>query len=63
MLNLNLEYADLKSAQLNQHNSGWMATAYLGLQQTLPWDLKWNVNLTGSTPDTPFRAIKQAIIC
>lgn len=49
MLNLNLEYADLKSAQLNQHNSGWMATAYLGLQQTLPWDLKWNVNLTGST--------------
>ena len=49
MLNLNLEYADLKSAQLNQYNSGWMATAYLGLQQTLPWDLKWNVNLTGST--------------
>ena len=49
MLNLTLEYADLKSAQLNQHNSGWMATAYLGLQQTLPWDLKWNVNLTGST--------------
>ena len=49
MLNLNLEYADLKSAQLNQHNSGWMATAFLGVQQTLPWDLKWNVNLTGST--------------
>lgn len=49
MLNLTLEYADLKSTQLNQHNSGWMATAYLGLQQTLPWDLKWNVNLTGST--------------
>ena len=49
MLNLTLEYADLKSAQLNQYNSGWMATAYLGLQQTLPWDLKWNVNLTGST--------------
>ena len=49
MLNLTLEYADLKSAQLNQHNSGWMATAFLGVQQTLPWDLKWNVNLTGST--------------
>jgi putative tonB-dependent receptor len=49
MLNLNLEYADLKSAQLNQHNSGWMATAFLGVQQTLPWDLKWNVNVTGST--------------
>ena len=49
MLNLTLEYADLKSAQLNQHNSGWMATAFLGLQQTLPWDLKWSVNVTGST--------------
>lgn len=49
MLNLTLEYADLKSSQLNQHNSGWMVTAFLGLQQTLPWDLKWNVNLTGST--------------
>lgn len=49
MLNLTLEYADLKSTQLNQHNSGWMATAFLGVQQTLPWDLKWNVNLTGST--------------
>ena len=49
MLNLTLEYADLKSAQLNQHNSGWMATAFLGVQQTLPWDLKWNVNVTGST--------------
>lgn len=49
MLNLTLEYADLKSAQLNEHNSGWMATAFLGVQQTLPWDLKWNVNVTGST--------------
>ena len=29
MLNLTLEYADLKSAQLNQHNSGWIGNSLL----------------------------------
>ena len=35
-----LNYLDLRSDALDQKNSGWTASAMIGLQQTLPWDLK-----------------------
>ena len=39
-LNGGLNYIDLRSSALNQSNSGWTANAMVGLQQTLPWNLK-----------------------
>ena len=39
-LNGGLNYTDLRSTVLNQRNNGWTANAMVGLQQTLPWDLK-----------------------
>ncbi|MBQ3827920.1 MAG: TonB-dependent receptor, partial [Prevotella sp.] len=35
-----LNYTDMRSDVLAQSNSGWTANAMIGLQQTLPWDLK-----------------------
>ena len=35
-----LNYTDLRSDALDQKNSGWTFNAMVGLQQTLPWDLK-----------------------
>ena len=35
-----LNYVDLRSDALEQKNSGWTFNAMVGLQQTLPWDLK-----------------------
>ena len=39
-LNGGLNYTNLRSTALDQRNSGWTANAMVGLQQTLPWDLK-----------------------
>ena len=39
-LNGGLNYIDLRSSALDQSNSGWTANAMVGLQQTLPWNLK-----------------------
>ena len=39
-LNGGVNYTDLRSDALNQSNSGWTANAMVGLQQTLPWNLK-----------------------
>jgi hypothetical protein len=33
-------YNDLRSSQLDARNHGWQANAMVGIQQTLPWDLK-----------------------
>jgi len=38
-------YADMRSPKIDAHNYGWHANANLGLQQTLPWQIKWNTNL------------------
>ena len=38
--NGSLNYLDLKSDALEQNNSGWTFNAMVGLQQTLPWNLK-----------------------
>jgi len=39
-LNGGVNYTDLRSDALEQSNSGWTANAMVGLQQTLPWNLK-----------------------
>ena len=36
MLNAGLDYGDIRSERLQEYNHGWQASAFLGLQQTLP---------------------------
>ena len=44
-----INYLDLRSDALNQSNSGWTANAMLGLQQTLPLDIKLSAFAITST--------------
>ena len=44
-----LNYIDLNSDVLGQSNSGWTFNAMVGLQQTLPWDLKLSAFAITST--------------
>ena len=44
-----LNYTDMRSDVLAQSNSGWTANAMIGLQQTLPWDLKLSAFSIAST--------------
>ena len=48
-LNGGLNYIDLRSNALAQSNSGWTGTAMMGVQQTLPWDLKLSAFAITST--------------
>ena len=48
MLNGGFGYSDLRSAQLGQQNAGWNYNALLGVQQTLPWDLRLSANFVTS---------------
>ena len=48
-LNGGTNYTDLRSNALAQSNNGWSANAMLGLQQTLPWDLKLSAFAITST--------------
>ena len=48
-MNGSLNYTDLRSTELDAKNSGWTANAMLGLQQTMPWDLKLGAYLITST--------------
>jgi outer membrane receptor protein involved in Fe transport len=45
MLNGGVGYADLRSAQLGQQNGGWNYNVLVGVQQTLPWDLRLSANV------------------
>ena len=47
--NGSLNYLDLQSDALEQSNSGWTFNAMVGLQQTLPWDLKLSAFAITST--------------
>lgn len=40
ILNGALSYTDIKSKELDAHNSGWQGNSMFGVQQTLPWSLK-----------------------
>ncbi len=42
-------YNDLHSQQLGASSHGWTGNAMLGLQQTLPWQLKLSMNLMANT--------------
>ena len=44
-----VNYTDLRSDALQQSNSGWKFTAMIGVQQTLPWDLKLSAFAITST--------------
>ena len=44
-----MNYTDLRSDALAQNNNGWTANAMVGLQQTLPWDLKLSAFAITST--------------
>ena len=48
-LNGGVNYIDLRSDALSQSNSGWTANAMIGLQQTLPWNLKLSAFAITST--------------
>ena len=48
-LNGGIDYSDLRSKALDLSNSGWHANAMLGIQQTLPWNIKLGGYLITST--------------
>ena len=48
ILNGSTGYTDIRSRQLDRKNSGWTYTALLGVQQTLPWDLRLSANAIAS---------------
>ena len=48
-LNGGVDYSDLRSEALDLSNSGWHANMMLGVQQTLPWDIKLSCYLITST--------------
>ncbi len=45
ILNGSVGYSDLRSDILGQRNSGWTKTILLGLQQTIPFDIRLSANL------------------
>lgn len=38
-------YADMSSKEIDAHNSGWSGSTNVGVQYSLPFDIKWNTNL------------------
>lgn len=43
------DYGDLRSSQLGQKKHAWQGMAYIGMQQTFPWDLKFSLYTGGMT--------------
>lgn len=48
-VNGSVNYLDLRSNELSASNSGWTTSTMVGLQQTLPWNLKMGAYLMNST--------------
>ena len=48
-LNGGVDYSDMRSKALDLQNDGWHANAMVGLQQTLPWNIKLSGYLITST--------------
>ena len=44
-----VNYTDIRSDELNENNGGWQANAMVGVQQTLPWNLKAGAYLITSS--------------
>ena len=49
MLNGNVSYGDWKAKELGYHNWGWSGSAYVGLDQQLPWKVKGSLGLFAQT--------------
>ncbi len=49
MLNASGSYSTMDNALQDLHNSGWNGMGMLGIQQTLPWDLRASANFMGTT--------------
>lgn len=43
--NGSVDYVNLSSMELGERNSGWTGSAYVGLQHTFPWDIRFSSNL------------------
>ena len=43
--NGSIDHVTLSSMELNERNSGWTGSAYIGLQHTFPWDIRFSSNL------------------
>ncbi len=43
MTSSSVDYGYMHSEQLKQENHGWQVNTYIGLEQTLPWDIKWSL--------------------
>lgn len=48
ILNGSTGYTDIRSRELDRINGGWTCTVLLGVQQTLPWDLRLSANAIAS---------------
>ena len=48
-LNGGLDYGDMRSNKLNQKKYAWQAMAFIGVQQTLPWNVKASIYTGGMT--------------
>lgn len=48
-LNGNVSYVDMRSSKLDAKNSGWQGNAMVGVQQTLPWNIKGGLFLITSS--------------
>ena len=51
MLNGNVSYGDWKANDLGYHNWGWSGSAYVGLEQQLPWKVKGSLGVFARTRD------------
>lgn len=49
MMNAAFDYGDIRSERLSAYNHGWQGNLFVGLQQTLPWDVKWSCFMGGMT--------------
>lgn len=49
IFNGGFDYGDMRASMLGEKHYGWQAMGFLGLQQTLPLDIKWSVFTGGMT--------------
>ncbi len=49
MINASADYSIMDNPFLGQHNEGLSGMALIGLQQTLPWDIRLSANVIGNT--------------
>ena len=54
-LNGGLDYGDMRSNKLNQKKYAWQAMAFIGVQQTLPWNVNCLLYTSGRSFNECFR--------